>query len=253
MRPSQRQCSPWLSDHERFLNLHGERGVRLDSKQSIHYCSQRRKKWVDNAEAISTSNESQRWCRRLLSAFFSKQPTDETGDERVQVDAGDPEPSPMAKQMHRSSPLMNALTLFMFGGPYVHANRLRDMTLDQIVNKNLLGKYTEKMVAEWRDVALYVGQSCESAQTHLTQLHCVGNSAPRRQRVVPNHPERRRGIKGSTLQNSSSKGELFFHTSKLGYDRSQSGLADSSPAPRSHGRGYTIPALLYRHHSPFVI
>ncbi|TEB34154.1 hypothetical protein FA13DRAFT_69964 [Coprinellus micaceus] len=42
-----------------------------------------------------------------------------------------------------------------FGGPYVHASRLREISLDQIVNKALLAKYTEKMVAEWRDIALY--------------------------------------------------------------------------------------------------
>jgi hypothetical protein len=139
---------------------------------------------------VAVSNEGQRWYRRLFSAFFSKQPA--YVGERIQVDAGDPEPSPMAKEMHRTSPLMNALTLIMFGGPYVHAKRLRDMTLDQIVNKNLLAKYTEKMVAEWRDVALYVGpiiRSCKPTECHLTQLLCIGNSAPWCQRVVPDHPE----------------------------------------------------------------
>lgn len=140
----------------------------MDSKQSIHYCSYRRKKWVKNDGAI-TVEERRRWYQRLFSAFFSKRPV-HVDDERIQVDAGDPELSPMAKEMHRTSPLMNALTLIMFGGPYVHAKRLRDMTLDQIVNKNLLAKYTEKMVAEWRDVALYVGRiyrSRKPAESHL--------------------------------------------------------------------------------------
>ena len=130
--------------------MYGERGVRLDSKQSIHYASNRRKKRVEKSLDM---NETRPWYQWLLpTVSFSRQGE----DDRVYAD---PRPSPEARSMHRSSFLMKLATVFMFGGPYVHANRLRDITLDQIVNKNLLAKYTEKMVAEWRDVALYVGPS----------------------------------------------------------------------------------------------
>ncbi|TEB18531.1 hypothetical protein FA13DRAFT_1608016, partial [Coprinellus micaceus] len=90
-------CECIIGYHEQFLNLHGERGARLDSKQSIYYSS-----------------------------------------------------------MYQSSLLMNVLALLMFGGPHIHTKSLRDMASDWIVNKELLAKYTAGMVAEWRDVALYI-------------------------------------------------------------------------------------------------
>lgn len=104
------------------------------------------------------------------------------------VDA-DPEPSPVAKEMHRSSFIMNLATIFMFGGPYVHAKRLKDITLDQIVNKDLLEKYTEKMVAEWRDVALYVGPILRPSRSILTQPFGIGHGTPWCQCILPGYPE----------------------------------------------------------------
>ena len=131
--------------------------MRLDSTQSIHYSQHRRKKWVRRADVVDSPNEKRPWYQRFLPAiFFPKQAED--GDEMICVNA-DPESSPLAMGRHSSSFFMYAATIAMFGGPHVHADRLREIALDQIVNKKLLAKYTEKMVAEWRDVALYVGSS----------------------------------------------------------------------------------------------
>ena len=141
-------------DHERFLNLHGERGVRLDLAQSIHYSQHRRKKWVRRADLVDGSNGKSPWYQRFIPAVFCSKSV-EDDDEMICVDA-DPEPSLLAKKRHHGSLFMYAATIAMFGGPLVHANRLREISLDQIVHKKLLAKYTEKMVAEWRDVALYV-------------------------------------------------------------------------------------------------
>jgi hypothetical protein len=102
------------------------------------------------------SDENRPWYQQFLPSFFFSKGA-EDGDEMIRVDA-DPEPSPMAVDRHGSSIFMYMATIAMFGGPLVHANRLREISLDQIVNKKLLVRYTGKMVAEWRDVALYVGR-----------------------------------------------------------------------------------------------
>jgi 3-deoxy-D-arabino-heptulosonate 7-phosphate (DAHP) synthase class II len=88
----------------------------------------------------------------------------------IRVDAGDPEPSAMVRGMYRSSSLMNVLAFLMFGGPHIHANNLRSMALDWIVNKDLVAKYTAGMVAEWRDVALYVNPVPQAHKALMTQL-----------------------------------------------------------------------------------
>ncbi|RXW11463.1 hypothetical protein EST38_g14393 [Candolleomyces aberdarensis] len=43
----------------------------------------------------------------------------------------------------------------MFGGPGIHMQRLRELTVDRMVRKQGFEKYVEKMVEEWRDITLY--------------------------------------------------------------------------------------------------
>ncbi|KAH6917955.1 hypothetical protein BKA70DRAFT_5106 [Coprinopsis sp. MPI-PUGE-AT-0042] len=82
---------------ERFMSLHGEKGARLSSSQTIY---------------SSTAGSSDSWFLRLIS-------------------------------------------LFMFLGPTIHAQRLKKLTLDSIVSKREWSKLRERLVEEWREGILY--------------------------------------------------------------------------------------------------
>ena len=69
----------------------------------------------------------------------------------------DPPIDQEVKEMHQESIWMRILSLLMFGTPGMHICKLREITVDQIVSQQSLIKYSESMVEEWRDVALYVG------------------------------------------------------------------------------------------------
>ncbi|KAJ3505990.1 hypothetical protein NMY22_g17391 [Coprinellus aureogranulatus] len=138
--------------HERFINLYGERGARLNYNQSIHYSPHRRKKYVPTPSY--TSVQKIPWYKRLFQSPFKTKALDDYQDDERRVEA-DPPIDKRAKQMHHSSKWMHIVSLLMFGGPGVHIRRLRDMTVDRVVSKTALAKYIDRMMEEWRDVTLY--------------------------------------------------------------------------------------------------
>ncbi|KAF5329995.1 hypothetical protein D9611_010429 [Ephemerocybe angulata] len=135
--------------HERFINLYGERGARLNLTQSIHYSPHRRQKWVE----ASTLGQHKPWWTAIFGSSTSSD-TDSSRSELVAVDA-DPVPDPAVRAMAKNSLWMTLLSIVMFGSPTMHMRRLRDMTVDEIVSKHTLAKFAEKMVEEWRDITLY--------------------------------------------------------------------------------------------------
>ncbi|KAJ3522958.1 hypothetical protein NMY22_g11662 [Coprinellus aureogranulatus] len=127
---------------ERFLNLHGEWGARLDASQSIHYSR-------DGCVDVMASP----WHQRLFSLL--QRPLRRNGGIETGSSASSSAFSLSAEVVESSSIGMKALALCMFGGPAVHCGRLRDITRDGLINRSESVKYALSMVAEWRDVALY--------------------------------------------------------------------------------------------------
>ncbi|KAJ3537984.1 hypothetical protein NMY22_g5363 [Coprinellus aureogranulatus] len=149
---------------ERFFNLHGARGARLDSSQSIHYSPQRRMKYIDAQERSPSPAPELPWYRRLpqvlakpkaatLSDAEKGQGKASVGEERlVEADAAI---QPIVIAKHHTSIWMVLFSLAMFGGPNFHLRRLRSLAVDMKVNDAELQKYKKKMVEEWKDVNLY--------------------------------------------------------------------------------------------------
>lgn len=145
------------TDYQRFLNLYGERGARLNSTQSIHYSPYRRQNVID-ARPRKASSKS--WYKRVYSFLFGRPPS-HTDSELVTEDA-DPPIDRVAEKMYQESFRMGFFTVLMFGTPGMHIQKLREMTVDQIVCKQTLIKYSQTMVEEWRDVALYVSTAAST-------------------------------------------------------------------------------------------
>jgi hypothetical protein len=153
-------------DDERFLNLYGDKAARLSTTQSVHFSEYRREKFRDPPPALIENATPEPWYRRIGKAvlpwLWRRRPADDDTDNDNFVDVTPP-PDTDARKMQRNSFLLNIFSLIMFGGPGVHMKRLRELTVDRIVRKHGFEKYVEKMVEEWRDITLYVGQRFHSS------------------------------------------------------------------------------------------
>ncbi|KAJ2925396.1 hypothetical protein H1R20_g11697, partial [Candolleomyces eurysporus] len=142
---------------ERFLNLYGDKAARLSSTQSVHYSEHRRKKFRDTA-AVPDDTAKKPWYRRIANAVLPRmwpwRSADEGNKDVNSEDVGPPIDAE-ARDMQRNSPLLNIFSSIMFGGPGIHMQRLRELTVDRMVRKHGFEKYVEKMVEEWRDITLY--------------------------------------------------------------------------------------------------
>jgi hypothetical protein len=147
-------------DDERFLNLYGDKAARLSTTQSIHLSEYRRHKFCDPAPALVEYVIHEPWYRRIGKAIlpwmWRRRPADDDADNANFVVDVTPPTDTEARQMQRNSTVLNIFSLIMFGGPVLRMTNLREVTVDRIVRKRGFEQYVNKMMAEWKDITLYV-------------------------------------------------------------------------------------------------
>ena len=120
-----------LLDHERFLNLHGQKLARLNRDQSIH---------------------------------------------------------PERKRTY----LMTVISPFLLYGPEVYLRKLREITVDCLVNNLVWKDLLKQLTADWKEFTLYVRLYYLSVMS-LTYMHLLsyrlGNRTAKCQRCVSGNPK----------------------------------------------------------------
>ena len=146
-------------DEQRFLNLYGEKGPRLNVVDSIHYTKHTISRpmypngpaaWELEAAPRRTFYERTvsrlpRFLQKRLAPHLLIDPTDITPP--IQKDV---------KQMNETSLTMHIFSWFMFGAPMMHIEKLLKVTVDGMVHKLDVAWFTQHMVEEWKDITLYV-------------------------------------------------------------------------------------------------
>jgi hypothetical protein len=87
--------------------------------------------------------------------MWRRRPADDDAGNASFVDVTPPADTE-ARKMQRNSTVLNIFSLIMFGGPVLRMTNLREVTVDRIVRKHEFEQYVNKMMAEWRDITLYV-------------------------------------------------------------------------------------------------
>ncbi|KAJ3526031.1 hypothetical protein NMY22_g10331 [Coprinellus aureogranulatus] len=205
---------------ERFFNLHGARGARLDSTQSIHYSPQRRMKYVEaqNGSPSPPPDSDLPWYRMLLrvpakpnaATMSDAEKGSASSMEETLVEA-DAAIQPIVIAKHRPSIWMDLFSLAMFGGPNFHLRRLRSLTVDMKVNDAELQKYKKKMVEEWKDVNLY-GTVLLAANVSFLAISSVDDAGSEKRSRTPSQ-------RASYLSVLASMGTIAFSFMLLGRHR----------------------------------